>query len=352
MCKFFTSCVLSISLLSCCTGQESGNSPISVVDKATIPKSVWVIFQGSKGNYWFGSNGQGLLRYNGKNIHSITTEDGLVDNTIRGIQEDHLGNIFIETPNGISRYDGKNYTTLQPLRSSRNEWKLDSTDLWFGYNANDVYRYDGTSLIELQLPRQDLFKAFGIATEGVPFEDLNNTPYAVFGVDKDKDGNVWFGTATAGAFRYDGDSFIWFGEKELSTLPDGRVPGVRSMIQDKNGYYWLSNFRSKYKIDNTHNSYEKITTSNSLSKKYTDKLPYFMSSVADTEGTLWMTSYGGGVWKYDGEALSNIKVKTKSENVLLISIFLDDKGVFWLGTDNDGIYKGDGKTFEKFERSE
>jgi hypothetical protein len=28
---------------------------------------------------------------------------------------------------------------------------------------------------------------------------------------------------------------VW--RKELSTLPDGRVPGVRSMLQDKNGYF-------------------------------------------------------------------------------------------------------------------
>jgi hypothetical protein len=63
---------------------------------------------------------------------------------------------------------------------------LNPSDLWFGYNADDLYRYDGDSLFELKLPRKDLKKAFGIEPEGVPFKGLNNTPYAVFGVNKDK----------------------------------------------------------------------------------------------------------------------------------------------------------------------
>jgi len=74
-----------------------------------------------------------------------------------------------------------------------------------------------------------------------------------------------------------------------------------------------------------------------------------MSSVADKDGNIWMSTYGGGVWKYDGKVLSNIDVKNEDGDVLLISIFQDKEGTLWLGTDNDGIYKGDGATFEKFE---
>jgi ligand-binding sensor domain-containing protein len=222
-----------------------------------LDNQIWKIFQDSKGKYWFGSNGRGVYYLDGNKLKLFTTTDGLVDNSIRGIQEDNIGNIYVETPEGISKFDGKQFTTLKAIKSSYNQWKLNPNDLWFGYNAYDLYRYDGDSLFELQLPRKDLTKAFGIETEGVPFKGLNNTPYAVFGVNKDKAGNIWFGTATAGAFRYDGNSFLWFGEKELSTLPDGRVPGVRSIIQDKEGYFWLSNFISKYKIEPNNLQYEK-----------------------------------------------------------------------------------------------
>ena len=81
---------------------------------------------------------------------------------------------------------------------------------------------------------------FGINIITSPFN--SNNPYSVFRVDKEKEGNIWFGTFVAGAFRYDGNI----------------APGVRSMIQDKNGYFWLSNFKSKYKIEPNTLEYKKI----------------------------------------------------------------------------------------------
>ena len=332
-----------------CKGQEKAEHKQTGTENLEIGKAaseldnqIWKIFQDSKGTYWFGSNGNGIYYLDGNKLKHFTTTDGLVNNAIRGIQEDINGNIYIETPEGISKFDGKQFTTLKAIKSSYNQWKLNPTDLWFGYNAYDLYRFDGDSLFELKLPRQDLKKAFGIEPEGVPFKGLNNTPYAVFGVNKDKGGNIWFGTATAGAFRYDGNSFLWFGEKELSTLPDGRVPGVRSMLQDKNGYFWLSNFYSKYKIEPGNLQYEKIK---GIEKENPN---YFNSGIVGKDGNFWMTTYGGFVWKYDGKTLTSFKIHNGKEVVLLVTIYQDKNDVLWLGTDNDGVYKQNGDKFEKF----
>lgn len=339
-----------------CTGQVKTEDQ-KVETKMAIGKvvneldhQIWKIFQDSKGKYWFGSNGRGVYCFDGKQMKLFTTADNLISNTIRGIQEDKDGKIYIETPEGISQFDGEKFMTLKVVQSPDSEWKLNPNDLWFGYNANDVYRFDGAVLHELQLPREDLKTAFGVETEGVPFKGINNTPYGVFGVNKDKDGNIWFGTATAGAFRFDGKTFLWFGEKELSTLPDGRVPGVRSIIQDKDGYFWISNFLSKYKIDpKLPKGYEK-TKAVYLSQETTnDKLSYFNAGIADDKGNLWMTTYSNAVWKYDGKTLSKFEVFNGKENVLLVSIFQDKNGTLWLGTDNAGVYKSNGESFEKFE---
>lgn len=354
--KILLTVIISSSLLSCNSQVKSKPEQTEIktmeIGKkvSKLDNQIWAVFQDSKGNYWFGSNGQGVYKFDGKTIIQFTTKDGLVHNQIRGIQEDSEKNLYIETHNGISKYNGIEFTTLQPVKSSKNEWKSEPNDLWFGYNANDLYRFDGKSLYELKLPRKDLKKAFGIETEGVPFEGNNNSPYAVFGVNKDKDGSVWFGTATAGAFRYDGDSLLWFGEKELSTLPDGRVPGVRSMIQDKDGYYWLSNFYSKYKINpDLPKGYEKVKAVDLPEEITKDKILYFTSGIADEKNNLWMTTYGGGVWNYDGKTLSNYKIHNGKEEVLLICIYQDNNGTIWLGTNNDGVYRRNGNKFEKFQ---
>ena len=62
-----------------------------------------------------------------------------------------------------------------------------------------------------------------------------------------------------------------------------------------------------------------------------------------------MTTYGGGVWTYDGKMLTNLEVKKGTENALLVSIYQDNNGTIWLGTDNDGVYKQNGEKFEKFK---
>ena len=343
--------ILLIFILSnfhSCIGQEKSEHKQTEKETIAIGKEVsefdnqiWRIFQDSKGKYWFGSNGRGVYYLDKNEMKQFTTTDGLVNDSIHGIQEDKNGNIYIETPEGISKFDGKQFTTLKANKSSPKQWKLDTNDLWFGYNANDVYRYDGNSLFELQLPRKDLKKAFSIDTLISPFN--SNNPYSVYGVNKDKDGNIWFGTFVAGAFRYDGKSFLWFDEKELSILPDETAPGVRSIIQDKDGYFWLSNFISKYKIESDNLKYEKIK---GIEK---DKPNYFNSGIVAKDGNLWMTTYGGIVWKYDGKTLSSFKINNGKEVVLLVSIYQDKNGILWLASDNDGIYKQNGEKFEKFK---
>ena len=346
----FFLCVLT---LSCNLQNKETQKNSYTIDKSNpeLSQQIWKIYQDQEENYWFGSDGNGVFHYDGKHLKQYTQKDGLIDNNIRRIQGDKLGNIFIGTPEGVSKFDGKTFTTLSPIISASNEWKLEPDDLWFNCNGNALYRYDGKSLFELTLPRKDLAKAFGTEVVGVSFENMNNSPYAVYGIDKDKAGNLWLGTVTAGVFRFDGESFLWIAEKELSTLPDGRVPGVRSMLEDKDGNFWLSNFISKYKITSNDATvkYQKLEGIAKSTKYFEDRLPYFNSGLSDKKGNLWMTTYGGGVWKYDGKTLLNFPIKNGDTEVLLVSIYEDHKGDFWLGTNNDGVYKSNGERFEKFE---
>lgn len=351
--KIFLLIFISSSFLSC-NGQVKSEpkqtenktlkfgKPVSQLDN-----QIWEVFQDKKGDFWFGSNGNGIYHFNGKFLKQITLNDGLIDNTIRGIQEDDKGNIYIETPKGVSKFDGAKFTTLKVIKSAKNEWKLTPNDLWFNCNgnANNVYRYDGQNLYELQLPKKDIQKFLGIDET-----EISYSPYTIFGINKDKNGNLWLGTVLAGAFRFDGESFLWIGEKELSRLPDGREPGVRSILEDNDGNIWLSNFKNKYKIKlNSTKEYEKQKAVDLSEEVIRDKILYFNSGIADKEGNLWMTTYGGGVWKYDGKTLSNFEINNGKEDVLLICIYQDSNGTIWLGTNNDGVYKQNGEDFEKFE---
>lgn len=346
--------IVTTSQLVGCYGQSNSkdgskdNEMMEVGEKASkIDQQIWAVYQDKVENYWFGSNGQGLYKYNGNTLIQMTTKDGLIDNQIRGIQEDKQGNLYVETPTGVSKFDGSKFTTLSVVESPQNTWKLEPDDLWFNCNGNahHIYRYDGEKLYELQLPKMDLEGVLGIREE-----DLRNDPYTVFGIDKDKSGNLWIGTVLAGAFRFDGESFLWIGEKELSRLPDGREPGVRSILEDDDGFMWLSNFLSKYRVESDIlKKYEKHKAVDIPKETVRDKILYFNSGLVDHHGNLWMTTYGGGVWKYDGNNISNFEINNGEEDILLICFYQDKKGTIWLGTNNDGVYKYNGNVFEKFE---
>lgn len=62
------------------------------------------------------------------------------------------------------------------------------------------------------------------------FEEMQYNFYIVYGIDKDRDGNVWFGIINVGVFCFDGKLFLWIGEKEFLMFLDGRVFGVCLMI--------------------------------------------------------------------------------------------------------------------------
>lgn len=70
-------------------------------------RNIHTVLVGSDGTLWYGTYNLGLVRYDPQSGEStfITTDDGLVDNTIKSILEDTEGNIWFSTPNDISRYD-------------------------------------------------------------------------------------------------------------------------------------------------------------------------------------------------------------------------------------------------------
>lgn len=310
--------------------------------------SIWAIHQDSDGDYWFGSNGNGVYRYDGEKLTNYTELDGLVDNSIRGIQCDKQGNVYIETPSGVSKFDGQKFTTLEVADKSPNEWRSEPDDLWFSCNATaeDVYRYDGEYLYELQLPRDTVKNKFGVFPNLGDGQTGNNR-HAVFGMNRDHSGHIWFGTAEAGAFRFDGEGFLHISEPELLTLEDGRVPGVRSIIQADDGNYWMSNTLYRYKIDEN-GVYKKISGVEAKKGQPMQEFPYFLSAVIDETGSLWMVTYAEGVWVYDSDNLKKYRIRSGSNEIHLMCIYLDRENILWLGTENDGVYQWDGKAFEKF----
>ncbi len=80
----------------------------------------------------------------------------------------------------------------------------------------------------------------GKPSDGLGLKFPKYSPYDVYTIFRDSKGHLWFGTSTLGACRYDGTSFAWTGHGENGSF------GVRSIVEDKDGKFWLSNAMSRF----------------------------------------------------------------------------------------------------------
>lgn len=315
-----------------------------------MAKDIWHVFQDRSGNYWFGSHTDGLYRYDGKTITKFTMKDGLFGNQIGGIQEDKSGNLYFTTlretftppnprptyPSRIIRFDGKAFHTLPEPGNTYSAWKSEPGDLWFGGGAGDVIRWDGKTMHRLKMPRTKIGEDF-------------MGRYDIYTTFKDSRGHIWFGTGNIGALRFDGKSLAWIAEDEFTWLKDGAMFGLRSIIEDKDGKFWFTNTLHRYDVARD------VSASGELSYKKekgidngTDDDDYFQAAVKDKNGDLWMSTYGAGVWRYDGKNMTRYPVMAGNTPITVFSIYKDKQDGLWLGTHENGVYKFNGKTFERF----
>lgn len=348
-----------LSIIFSCSGQtktKNFNTPEKTIalgkSVSKIEKKILVIFQDSKNNLWFGGSDNGVYKYDGKSLVLYTEKDKLIENNVWGIQEDRFGNIYFDTSEGVSKFDGQQFTTLNVIENNsfKSEWKSEPNDLWFrmGWNNTGPYRYDGENLYHLQFPKNIIEDQFYSINPNASYN-----PYGVYNIYKDSKGNMWFGTSNLGLYKYDGNSIRWMFEKHLTETPEGGSFGIRSIIEDKDGFIWICNPKYKYKIlpDNTKtNNLKAINYQREfgIESKGLENL-YFMSMTMDNNGDLWMATYDNGVWRNNGNELIHYPIKDGDTEVLLFSIYKDNQGVLWLGTHNAGVYKYNGESFKKFE---
>ncbi|MES2592336.1 MAG: two-component regulator propeller domain-containing protein [Bacteroidota bacterium] len=339
------------------------------------------MFQDKRGNLWFGTDGGGVSKYDGKSFTHFTEKEGLSSNTLRGILEDKRGNLWFGTYGGVSKYDGKSFTVFTETEGLSNNTVLSMLEdkrgnIWFGTRGGGVSKYDGNRVEAIQkgdkeaqrtqydLKRENgkLVKSFTHLTKK---EGLSNN--TVWSILEDKSGNIWFGTDGGGVSKYDGISFTHFTEKEgLSNNI------VLSILEDKSGNLWFGTYGggvSKY----DGSSFTHFTEKEGLSGNIIGRI------LEDKSGNIWFSAYGGGVTKYVGNQVEEIEGSGKDiqqaqdlkrENGKLVKSFthftekeglsnntvlsmLEDKsGNLWFGTDGGGVAKYAGKSFTHFTEKE
>jgi ligand-binding sensor domain-containing protein len=157
------------------------------------PYSIYSRLIDRAGNVWFGTQSQGVCRYDGKQF-SYWTDKNLAGPAVRTLFQDQKGN------------------------------------LWFGNNGGGLYRYDGATLTNITeekgLGNPEFLKGH--------FNNKLGSLARVWAINEDKEGNLWIGTIDAGVWKFDGTHWINY------TIQDGLAGNaIWAIYKDTAGELWF-----------------------------------------------------------------------------------------------------------------
>ncbi|MEQ8579622.1 MAG: two-component regulator propeller domain-containing protein [Balneola sp.] len=178
----------------------------------------------SDGNLWVGTQGSGVFKIEGNSfVKKFTTQNGLLDDYVRGLTFDKSGNLWVGSNKGISVFDSENklirtYSTAEEIPNPFCITLITANDgsIWYGSYGGGAVRFkDGSSTIF------DTEK--GLRSDQVLsiYEDSNN--------------DIWIGTFNYGLSKVVGDSLFTFSPKD--GLPSANYAGI---MEDNSNTMWLA----------------------------------------------------------------------------------------------------------------
>lgn len=313
--------------------ESHGNDPGPDVLPAPDAVSAYVrrIFQDSKGNLWIGTNSDGVARYNGDTLEYFSVDKGLGGRAVRGIVEDHHGDVWFGTSGGLTKFDGTSFTnfTMKDGLIGEDVWYLmidSKRTMWIGADRG-FSRYDGNTFTSSTLP------ASQSADGGLTFYSPR-----VMCITEDSNGDMWFAAEGVGAYMYDDKSFRQFTDKD--GLSDNNVSCI---LEDRRGTIWFSTMWGGV------NTFDGRTFTNLTKRDYPSGIEVW-NLYEDREGNIWFPGEGAGLFRYDGKTLTKFNHEQGLDSRAIQCTHQDRAGRLWAGG-YLGLYRLDGESFVKVSKN-
>ena len=304
------------------------------IDQGLSNNSIRCIYQDHNGFMWFGTY-DGLDRYDGYNFKVFRNKIGdsasLPHNYINTISEDLHGNLYVGTGQGLSIYNNLTSSFLTgmyvPFGSNRRER--------IPYNVRAVLTdakgniYIGTSGGGLLIKKEGSYTIVqATCAKSEKGECMNQVESMVI----DNQQNVWVSIADAGLYQYNS-------VKQSLELVSSFHISIRSMQADATGNIWAGTADGLYQYriaSHTMVHFSDLQTPEKLTSNSV------FSLALDEYKNLWIGTEGGGIdilhthsgkinYLLPGDGLNNLSSET------VYSIFIDKESRKWIGTHKGGI---------------
>lgn len=246
-------------------------------------------------------------------------ENGVSSNNISDILQDSKGYIWLGTDNGLSRFDGNQFTFYQKNNklyanlhaSSINticETKVN--ELWLG-TENGVYIYN---------PVKDNFTAFSSQTN----EHTRITSWVTH-IVQDKEENIWIATRKQGIFQYN----VSTQKLTQYEIPQNNNTAIR-ILNDKQNNIWVSGPYRLCRLNKANNIFEVFSIQGETNEVYS------MALLEDTNNYLWIGTWEEGLWKLNPQTheVQKFLISDKGKGIRHIHSLLEySPEAFFIGSD-------------------
>ena len=293
--------------------------------------------------YWIGT--EGALYCADQALQNFSKIAALDGNSVKCLDEDQDGNLYIGTDNGLYRM-AMNNSLEHFVHDSRNEATIPNNIVWSCYVDKWQNVWIGTDHGLSRLSTHTYYRFTSL--DKITFSGEGNCLHAIL---QTRSGDWWMG-GTNGLIHYaegvrvqgaasEYQNVVWYKQNNPSApLAHNRV---RKIYEDKEGDVWIC-------TDHGINLYQKSTGKllnfivYDKSGKYSTAWAYDI--LQDQKGRMWMASYQGGVFVLDKQRLlAAISLSSAATATCVADYHFSDKGKNALSGLHIGQLVLDGKGF-------
>jgi len=312
--------------------------------------SVTRILKDSKGFMWF-CTPNGLNRYDGKDFkvykHNPEDSNSLSNNYAQTIHEDNNGNLWIGTfGGGLNKFEKKTeiFTHYRHDPENNNSISSDfilsiyedkSGFLWIGTNGSGINKFN---------MKEESFIHYSNNPED-PNSLSHNIVRAFY---EDESEILWIGTDGGGLNKFDKKTEKFTCYKHEPNNPKSLSHNfVLEIIEDDDGALWLATGVGLVKFDRTTETF--IHFKPNLNDFTTMGIQTLIKSFTEP-GVIWISTHGIYKFEIKKEKFTYYKHEpynpTSLSSNITTTIYEDESGLLWIGTADKGLNKYN-KTHEK-----
>lgn len=308
-------------------------------DSLSFTSGIRSILQDSKGNYWFGSDQEGVCRYDGKTFTRFSTQNGFCGNQVISIREDETGIIWFGTSSGLCGYDGLSFFS-DNRRAASGSGFTHHTDLWFPGNSRD-------EIIRITKGRMHMLKN----PVEIP-KDKNPGNYGITGFSTRKKGGLWI-AYYSGVLCYDGKTTEIINDSTLHLDGKSRYMHVRSILEDSKGRLWIGNnglgvlVKENDSVRHFSDIRNLVRGEMSGAQSPPGTLMHVFAITEDSKGNIWFGDRDTGAWRFDGKEMTNFVVDPALHSQHIWHIYEDKYGNLLFAMAERGVYLFNGNGFDR-----